>query len=345
MLYLPVILMGVSSIILQIMCLRQLLSTFSGNELIIGLTLAVWLLIVGLGSSAGTRFKSKNAFGLSFIFIALTAQPTIILIESIRPILSFELGEVIPLPSTILWTTLSMAALCFIVGVQFPLAVTYLKEKAPQTYSFEATGAFLGGALFTFILAGNVSTYKLTMIAAFINILASAHLLKRKTVLLLVIIPVLVYAGGTKILTSIQYRGLDFIERTESRYGEIVVLKTKEQLNIYSSKKFQFSYPDFQTEELTAHLPMSLHPYARELLIVGGSPAVIREFLKYPVSHIDFVEIDPELIEVSKGILNPEDRGYLNDKRVNILSIFRNRQPPTSTDIIPWTFSGRQTLH
>ncbi len=142
MIYLPVILMGLSSIVLQILCLRQLLSTFSGNELVIGITFAVWLMIVSLGSFAGSRINNKNAFGLSFISVALVSQFTIILIKSVRPIAGFELGEVIPLVTTVGWTVLSMAVLCVAIGIQFPLAVSYLKERAPEVYSFEAAGAF-----------------------------------------------------------------------------------------------------------------------------------------------------------------------------------------------------------
>ena len=319
--YLPVIFMGVNSIILQIICLRKLLSTFSGNELIIGLSLATWLIIVSLGSFIGSRIKFKNAFGLSFILVSVISQPTILLIESIRPILAFELGEIIPLPSIFLWTTISMAALCITIGIQFPLAVSHLRDKAPQTYGFEAIGAFAGGAIFTFFLSGNVSSYSLVTIIAIINIFVSVYLLKRKAVFLSLIFPILFYACWPGVLSLSLYRGAELVKSAESRYGEITVLKIKNQFNVYSSGKYQFSYPDLQTEEMTAHLPMSLYPAAKKLLVVGGSPAVIREFLKYPVSRIDFVEIDPVLINVSKELLNPEDSGHLNDTRVKILHI------------------------
>ncbi len=239
--------------------------------------------------------------------------------------LGSELGEVIPLATTILWTVLPIAALCITIGIQFPLAVSYLRGKAPEVYSFEAIGAFTGGALFTFLLAGHIDIYTLTMIIAVINILVSAYLMRKKAVILLIMLPVVFYIGGISILPSLQYKGVEFIKRTESRYGEIAVLKIKDQLNVYSSEKLQFSYPDHQTEEQMTHLPMSLHPFAREILVVGGSPAVIREFLKYSISHIDFVEIDPLMIEVSKDLLDPGDRKYLSDKIVKMLHIDARR--------------------
>jgi spermidine synthase len=319
MLYLPVILMGASSIVLQILCLRQLLATFSGNELIIGITFAVWLIIVALGSFAGSRINNKNAFGLSFISVALVSQLTIILIKSVRPVAGFDLGEVIPLVTTAGWTVLSMSVLCAAIGIQFPLAVSYLKERAPEVYSFEAAGAFAGGVLFTFIFAGRTETYTLAMIAAIINILVSFYLMRKKIVLLLLILPAVFYMGGAGIMPVFQYQGVELVKHAESRYGEIVVLKIKDQLNVYSSEKFLFSYPDHQTEETKAHFPMTIQPSAGKVLIVGGSPAVIREFLRYPVEMIDFVEIDPVLMGISKGLLSMDDREYLDDKRVKLL--------------------------
>ncbi|MBI4683222.1 MAG: hypothetical protein HY757_09010 [Nitrospirae bacterium] len=325
MLYFPVIIMGASSIILQILCLRQLLATFSGNELIIGITLAVWLVFVAVGSWSGSKLRFKNAFGWSFLLVSLLSQATILFIKVIRPMTGFGLGEVIPLPMTILWTVFAMSALCISIGTQFPLAVSYLREKAADVYSLEAAGAFAGGACFTFFLAGNIDIYKLVMLTAIINIFVSFYLLRKKAVLLLFTLPVVFYYGSMNFLHSHQHKGIELIKRSESRYGEIMVLKTNDQLNIYSSEKFQFSYPDPQAEEMKTHLPMSLHPDAGKILVVGGSPAVIREFLKYPVSGIDFVEIDPAVIEISRELLSREDREYLNDPRVKIFHIDARR--------------------
>ena len=42
--------LGVSSIVTQIVTLREFLSVFAGNELVIGIILGNWLLLTGLGS-------------------------------------------------------------------------------------------------------------------------------------------------------------------------------------------------------------------------------------------------------------------------------------------------------
>ena len=82
-----------------------------------------------------------------------------------------------------------------------------------------------------------------------------------------------------------------------------------------------FTYPDLQTEELKAHLPMALHPKASRILIIGGSPGVLKEFLKYPVERIDFVELDPAIIEVFQRLMTAEqDRTAMRDQKVRVLT-------------------------
>jgi len=85
-----------------------------------------------------------------------------------------------------------------------------------------------------------------------------------------------------------------------------------------------------QTEELKAHLPMSLHPSPESILVIGGSQAVLIELLKYPASKLDFVEIDPEMVRVSLGLLKPEDRDILTDKRVRMITTDARRFIKTS---------------
>jgi len=151
---LPFVVMGMTSMLLQITVLRLLLSTFSGNELDIGITLSFWLIWVGIGSYTGVKIKLKYAFVISFILIALLSIPTVLAIKVIRPVLSLEPGEATSLFATIISTALSLLPLCILIGLRFPLAVSYSggSDAAGKVYGLEALGAFLGGVLFTLLL-------------------------------------------------------------------------------------------------------------------------------------------------------------------------------------------------
>lgn len=330
--------MGLSSIFLQITVLRQLLSTFSGNELNIGITLSVWLVTVGIGSYTGWRLRYEKAFAVSFLAVALLSQPTIILINAIRPILSLEIGETVSITATLASTVLSLLPLCLVLGFQFPLAVSHLKGSTTKVYSVEAAAAFIGGALFTFAVSGRMNSHLLAGAISAVNILAALYLIRKKSILLFFLVPLFLYYGAFETALLSQWKGMTLINKIESRYGEIAVTRMKGQSNIYLSGKLEFSYPDPQTEELKAHLPMSVHPDPKQLLVIGGSPAVLRELLKYDVEKIDFVEIDPALTRASLDLLDAEDREVLKDKRARIITAdarkYVKSQKGTAYDLI-----------
>lgn len=318
--YIPIIVMGLSSILLQIIIIRQLLSTFSGNELDIGITLSIWLIAVGIGSYIGYRIRFKNALAIAFLALALLSQPTILITNLIRPIFSAEPGEVIPLTTTITSTIITLLPLCLIVGLQFPLSISYFGGDTAKVYRLEALGAFMGGIIFTLMLSGKIDVSIIAMSLSIINFIIALLLLRKKSLITLLLIPLAFYLGINKVNKILQWDGMELIKRVESRYGAIKVFKIKDQLNLYASGKFQFSYPDVQTEELRAHIPLLVHPSPSYILSIGGPPAVLREFLKYPLS-IDFVEIDPEIVRASFDILSKEDKDRLNDRRLRIITM------------------------
>ena len=99
------------------------------------------------------------------------------------------------------------------------------------------------------------------------------------------------------------------------------MLKVRDQTSVYASGRLLFSYPDSPTDEISSHLPMTLHPSPAKILVIGGSPGTMREFLKYPVEGIDFIELDPKIIAVSQGLLTaPEDIHALKDRRLRIIA-------------------------
>lgn len=316
---LPVITMGLSATLLQITALRQLLSVFSGNELVIGITLSAWLITVGTGSYTGWRLRHEKAFAVSFLAVAFLSQLTLIFINAIRPALFLGIGETVALRTTIISTILSLLPLCLVLGTQFPLAVSYMKGATAKVYGVEALAAFFGGVLFTFAISGRVNPFTLAAVISVINILTALYLLMKKVLIPLLLVPLIIHYGAFRSEIA-PWKELGLKKKIESKYGEIVVTETRGQSNLYLSGKVGFSYPDPQTEEVKAHLPISVHPSPQNLLLIGGSPAAIRESLKYGVAGIDFVELDPAMVSISLDLLNAEDREILKNGRIRIMT-------------------------
>lgn len=328
------------SMVVQPVSARELIAQFSGNELIIGITVAAWLLLVGAGSLAGARIKTERperALAVAFIAEGLFVLPSVFMMRSARQILSIQAGETVSLPFALIFTTISLVPVCLPIGLQFPFAASLLKGTSSlfkgtsspfkgssslscdspghgtqRAYLIEAFGAFAGGAVFAFLLAGRVPALETSLAVGVLCLMASAVILKSPKLAVLVLVPIAFYAS----LKGFQPR--QDIFRAESKYGEVKVTGIREQKNVYSSGHFLFSYPDTASEESGAHMAMSSHPSPARVLVVGGSPAALREYLKYPIEKLDFVEADRMLIDASLSLFGPEDIAMTRDKRLEI---------------------------
>ena len=315
-----IVLLGAAAALFQVIALREFMAVFSGNELDLGITLAVWLLAVGSGSAFASSRGNGRALGIVVLLTGLAAQPLLSLVPFIRAAIGLEQGEIVPLATTIAATLAVLAPLCILIGMQFPLAVRALAGKASRVYLLEAAGAFLGGTLFTFFLSGRIGTPALLTAVSMVSLVLGAVLLGRKALVLLIVVPLLISFGLTRLRMAVTDKAAAPVSRTESRYGAIEVFQAHGQFNVFSSGKFQFSYPDAQTDELRAHLPLTLHPAPQRVLLVGGSVGVAREILKYPGIIVDFIELDPELVRISFALLSLRDREALRDSRFTVLT-------------------------
>ena len=105
-----------------------------------------------------------------------------------------------------------------------------------------------------------------------------------------------------------RYQRIDVFDSLE--FGKFLTLDGSMML----TEKDEFIY-----HEMIVHVPMAVHPAVRQVLVIGGGDGgVIRELVKYAfIEHIDLVEIDERVVEVSKEFF-PEVAKGLFDDRVKI---------------------------
>lgn len=77
---------------------------------------------------------------------------------------------------------------------------------------------------------------------------------------------------------------------------------------------------EFIYHEMIVHVPMSVHPNVKKVLVIGGGDGgVVRELLKYDtIKSIHLVEIDEQVVSVCKEFL-PITAVSLNDERVSVI--------------------------
>lgn len=104
-----------------------------------------------------------------------------------------------------------------------------------------------------------------------------------------------------------KFQRVDIVEFEE--FGRGLVLDGV----IQTTLKDEFIY-----HEMLSHVPLCTHPAPKKVLVVGGGDGgTVREVLRHPVQQVDLVEIDDEVINVSKKYL-PELASCLDDPRVTV---------------------------
>lgn len=118
-----------------------------------------------------------------------------------------------------------------------------------------------------------------------------------------------------------EYQRIDVFESQE--FGKFVALDGE----IVFSDKDEFVY-----DEMVTHVPMSVHPHVRNVLIIGGGDGgVAKELIQYPdIETIDVVEIDKMFVDVCREIFPEAAKGF-DDDRVTVhyedgLRFLRNKK-------------------
>jgi spermidine synthase len=344
--------MGLSSITAQIVLLRELLVSFLGNELTLGVILASWLILVAAGSflagKSVEKVERKLEVFVAFQLIFSVAFPlTIFLCRIFKNILLATPGEVLGFAPIFYSSLLILLPVTLPYGALFTygckLYAQYAEENAAsigKVYIIETIGSMIGGLLITFLLIQYLNPFTIAFSISLLNSLMSIFLLRlkpksskasfQKAVIILSILLSFLFAYGLLPQTSSsihqssirsQWRGLNVIHYENSIYGNITVTKRGEQYTFFADgvPSITTPVPDIASIEDFVHFPMLFHEKPESILILnGGAGGMIHEILKYPVKRIDYVELDPLLLKLVQEFPTPLTQSELSDKRVKI---------------------------
>lgn len=345
------IIMGVSSIVSQIILMREFLVSFLGNELTLGVILANWMILEAMGafiigkSAERTERRFEIYIILQLIF-SLSFPVAIYLTRTFKNFLLATPGEGLGFAPIyyasfliLLPVALSHGAL-FTYGSQ--LYSRFLREEAPsigRVYVLETIGSIIGGLSITFLLIRIFSSFEIAFLIALTNVLLSVlllldtekplfgphNLLGYISVLLsLLFIYILLGPWAERIhgfSVRSQWREIEVIHYENSVYGNVMVTKRGEQLTFFTDgvPSITTPVPDLASIETMVHFPMLIHKNPNSILILsGGVGGMIREILKYPEVKIDYVELDPLLLQLAQKYSTPQTIKELSDKRVTI---------------------------
>ena len=326
------IVLGITSLVTQIIILREFLSVFMGNELVIGILLANWMLITGFGSYLG-RFinRIKDTVRISFVAqIGMGILPflTVFLLNYLRNSV-FLPGSLVGVFEIFVASLILLLPFCLLSGFLFTffasgLSFVHKSKHIDIAYALESAGSLIGGILFSFILVFLISPFRILAILLILNLFVAfwVNLHYRKTILLILSLIFVILVSGITFLTPFDrfvkgflYPNQDIVFLKETPYGNLTVTKTGEQHNFYENQVLLFNTLNFIANEEAVHYAMVQHENPQNILVIsGGVSGMMQEIMKYPaVKKVDYVEINPWLVKIGEAYYNK-----LKDSRIHV---------------------------
>jgi spermidine synthase len=337
-LVLAVFTIGLSGIAGQTLILRELLSGFCGNELSLGIIIAVWVLSEAAGAFFGGRAADslgraiRLLIALSALF-AFSLPAALFFARTFKPALGISVGEGIGLPQIFLVSSLAVFLPGFSHGASFSAAVKAGRSLG-KVYIWETLGTIAGGIALTYLLIPLLGLFQIAFLVS-CALLAACLLLPGKKALAfryliataIIIAPFSWLSKGIAALESgsIQRRfpGARVLAYRNSLYADIAVAEKLNQRTFFYNGLPVITLPvaDIAFSEDFGHLPLLFHPLPKQALVIGaGAGGLLSEALKHPLEGLDYVELDPALIDLLKLYSAGFTSAEFSDKRVKVIN-------------------------
>jgi len=343
---LSILIIGLSGIVAQVMLLRELLVSFYGNELTLGLILANWVILEAFGVFVIGKFidKIKNKINIFVILQAvfsLTLPLSIYFARTVKSALGIPFGEGINLAQIFYSSLLIMLPVSFCHGALFSCGCkiysSYIKDSASsigKIYAWETIGTIIGGIVLTYLFIPYLNSFQIVFIVSIANLLVCLFFFKDVPNIfkyaIFLLIPLMVYLALSGTLNKVhnyaikkQWKTQDVLDYRNSIYGNIVVVQKEEQRTFFYNGLpiITTPYPDITFVQEFGNLPLLFHPNPKDILVVSaGAGGLINEILKHRVRKVDYAELDPLIIKMLQKYPSGLTQRELSDKRVNIIN-------------------------
>jgi spermidine synthase len=326
--------LGFTAMATQLILLRELLSVFNGNELTIGIVLANWMLLTGIG--AYINRKSNDPIGLKGIMsglfiLAFIPALTLLLLNWLRNIV-LPVGGLPGMGLIMISTGILLAPFCLLSGWLFSSVSNYLSKSLNEnaislTYGLETLGSIAAGILCSMTLVFLFEPFQNIAIILLINsvilFMASRNEIFRIRKNFKLYLSVAVLITSVSIVLNLDKTALQFLFPEQeivffkdTPYGKLVVTDKAGQLNFFENNTLLFTTNNITTNEETVHYALLQRPVTGNILLVGGGiSGVAEECLKYPLKRLDCVEMNPRIQKLGKKL-----NRLSNDKRFTIYS-------------------------
>ncbi|MGE0087959.1 MAG: hypothetical protein AB7S50_00610 [Bacteroidales bacterium] len=322
--------LGFVTFVTQVIILREFLTFFNGNELIIGVILATWMILTGFGAYLG-RFIKRLSKTDELILILIGSLGTLPIITVLGlhffSTIFFTPGLMLGLSEAFIYTLIILSPFCIVSGMLFPLfaekeSVKSYKNMIGSIYAWESIGSLVGGLILNFFLIWVLTTFQslyviMVITIATITVLSfksSKYFIAGVFIFILLVFSFLFISNNMdKSVRELSYPDqiVEYIDETP--YGILVATNHQGQNNYYENNILLATSGDVALREESVHFAMIQHPKPEKVLVLSGIiNDVIPEILKYPVKVVDYVDVNPGIIKLSKKYFISDSSEKLN---------------------------------
>jgi spermidine synthase len=335
-------LLGFFSISAQVLLLRELVASFNGDELFIGIALFGWLISVAAGAGIGGKGNIKVRPELLF-FAGIIILLLMMLGVRLSPLAVTSVpGEVIPFSIAALFSVAAMVPVGLISGWLFT-SITR-EERRPDAsivmvYFYEGIGAFVGG-LVTASVVGTIYS-SLGMCLAVGGIIAGIIIWSGrwgKAISFFLTAGLLILAGVydnriDNYLDRIKYRPYTVEASFDTHYCRQTILSKDNTLTLLTDNTVEASLPDLMSSENLLIPPLMYKPEAKRVLYTGRAEFGIMQ-LADSMPDLRITAVDPRR-ELGR-VLDKMIPGNDNILRVDDdpISFFTRGRPIGNYDIV-----------
>jgi len=348
--WLSVFALGIGAVVTQLALLREMLSVFDGNEMVLGVLLGNWLLLSGAGAWLGRAARApKQPLRLlppAQLLIAVLPLLQVVALRTLRDVV-FIRGAMINAGETVLASLVVLAPFCIVSGFMLTLACSILTrrdedddpvarvlpDKTPyreevleigRVYVADSLGSILGGLLFSFGLVWVLDHFGALCVPAALNLALAAVMAwrwqaRKLAFVALALLAALAFSWRMDAWTTqLHHEPAQVLFRANSPYGRLVVTESARQFNFIQNGVPLFSTHNTEQVEETVHYAMAQRPEARRVLLIGGGvTGTAREALQYDtVEQVTYVELDPLIVTAARQFL-PKS---LDDPRIRVVN-------------------------
>jgi spermidine synthase len=188
----------------------------------------------------------------------------------------------------------------------------------------------VGGCLASAALILHLTASQIALLVALLNLVAAAMLsirgrLKRLVAVFgILLLATILFPAGSRWLEAASlerlWRGFHLVEVRDTLYGNLAVVETEGSRSLYENGLAVVTQSDPEAAEEEVHFALLQHPLPRSLLLIGGGiNGSVAEALKHPsLQQVDYVELDPGILEVGRRYFAEQWRNVADNPRVRI---------------------------